>query len=81
MKVDNIMVLSEDGLAVAAAGQIPRGIMGFRGRVPKSSVTYGFIEEGCCVKDLVHERARLSAVVQCSGVCEATALAQRSGGQ
>ena len=53
----------------------------FRGRVPKSSVNYGFSEEGCYVKDIVHERARLSAVVQCSGVCEATALAQRSGGQ
>ena len=77
------------------AGQNPRGIMGFsrkgtkilekllvfRGRVPKSSVNYGFSEEGCCVKDIVHERPRLSAVVQCSGVCEATALAQRSGGQ
>ena len=53
----------------------------FRGRVPKSSVNYGFSEEGCCVKNIVHERARLSAVVQCSGVREATALAQRSGGQ
>ena len=31
--------------------------------------------------DIVHERARLTAVVQCSGVCEATALAKRSGGQ
>ena len=39
----------------------------FRGRVPKSSVNYGFSEEGCCVKDIVHERARLLAVVQCSG--------------
>ena len=34
----------------------------FRGRVPKSSVNYGFSEEGCCVKNIVHERARLSAV-------------------
>ena len=31
--------------------------------------------------DIVHESARLTAVVQCSGVCEATALATRSGGQ
>ena len=41
----------------------------------------GFSEEGCCVMDIVHERARLAAVVQCSGVCEATAQANRSGGQ
>ena len=33
------------------------------------------------MKDILHESARLSAVVQCWGVCEATALAQRSGGQ
>ena len=39
-----------------------------------------FSQEYCCVMDIVHERARLSAVVQCSGVCEATALAKRSGG-
>ena len=62
-------------------GKILEELFVFRGRVPKSSVNYGFSEEACCVKDIVHERPRLSAVVQCSGVCEATALAQRSGGQ
>ena len=41
----------------------------------------GCTEEGCCVMDIVHERAWLTAVVQCSGVCEATALAKRSAGK
>ena len=45
----------------------------------KFSDNYGL--EGCCEMDIVHERERLTAVVQCSGVCEATALAKRSGGQ
>ena len=88
-KIDNIMVLS-----VAAAGQNLRVMKGFSRKVPKSLRNKWFFEdgakilselwfseEGCCVKDFVHERARLLAVVQCSGVCEATALAQRSGGQ
>ena len=38
-----------------------------------------FSEEGRYVMDIVHERTRLMAVVQCSGVCEATALAKRRG--
>ena len=52
---------------MAAAGQNPRGIVCFRGRVPKSSANYGFLRRAAAVKDTAHERARLSAVVQCSG--------------
>ena len=56
-------------------------LWGSRGEVQKSSGNYWFLEEGCCVKSIVLERARLTAVTQCSVVCEATALAKRSGGQ
>ena len=52
-------------------------LWGFRGEVQTSSDNNGFSEECCCVMDNVHERARLTAVVQCSGVCEATALAKK----
>ena len=52
-----------------------------RGEVQTSSENCGLSEEGCCVEDIVHGRARLTAVVQCSGVCEATTLARRSGGR
>ena len=56
-------------------------------REPLQKMFHGIVrfrrhaEDGCGMVDIVHETARLTAVDPCSGVCEATALAKRSGGQ